>query len=121
MIRFIGNILIHLSTLEALAFVTLYHLNARWWKTEAGKYMMIWGVVVTMVLMLSSISLITGAGRAGATWFLILRTLTFAAVPIMLGWQLRLLYTLQKAGKENDDGDTSERYGRDPSRDPSGT
>jgi hypothetical protein len=98
---FIGNVLVHLTTLLAWAFIVLYHLSAPWWRTEAGKHVMAFMAALAAVLTLSSLRLATGAPAQTepVTWFTWLRVLVFASVPAVIGWRVAILWRAQYRGR----------------------
>jgi hypothetical protein len=89
--RLIGNALIVLSAIEALAFVAMYSVVARWWRSEVGRNIMALMGVIAAVLVLSTIRIIFGDN----SWFAWLRLGVFAGVPVVLARRLWLLWRVQ--------------------------
>lgn len=96
--QYVGNGLAVLTTLLAWLFVILYHVASPWWRSEAGRNLMSMMFVIAAVLSLSTVRIVAGAG-ADTGWFVWLRTLVFAAVPVVIGWRLWMLWRVQFRGR----------------------
>lgn len=96
--RYFGNGLAVLTTVLAWAFVALYHLSSPWWRSEAGRNLMSMMGVIGAVMTLSMVRIVAGAGL-DTGWFVWLRTLVFAAVPVVIGWRLWMLWRVQYQGR----------------------
>ncbi|HUM06377.1 MAG TPA: hypothetical protein VLT90_13010 [Terriglobales bacterium] len=83
----------------SLAFAILYGLTARWWKTQIGRHMMTWGVLVFVILSLSSVSAVFGPDYAARP---IVRLAVFFFLAGGLVNQLRILVTTQLRRKKDD-------------------
>jgi hypothetical protein len=94
MIRLVGNVLLGISTVEAITFCLLYHLSSTWWRTEAGRHLMAFTAVIAAVLSLVMVRIVIGADPP---WFAWLRVAVFGLVPWVLGWRLWLLWRAQIA------------------------
>ncbi|MBO3751519.1 hypothetical protein J5X84_36065 [Streptosporangiaceae bacterium NEAU-GS5] len=91
-LRWVGSLLIHLSMLPAVAFVVIYAVLVRWRQTRLGPF------VLALTSTLAAVLLLTSIGQFAfrmAPWFLILRLVVFAAVPVVLYWQLWILIRTQ--------------------------
>jgi hypothetical protein len=88
----IGTVLVLLSAALAWMFVAGYHLSARWWTSEAGRHLMTFTAVLAVVLTLWSVGALTATK---GTWWLVVRLVAFAGVPVSLGWRAWLLWRLQ--------------------------
>jgi hypothetical protein len=93
-IRVVGNVLLAASGLFATAFVVLYSVTARWWRSPMGRNVMSLMFVIGAVLDLSVIRIFV-PGSVDLLWFNILRLVVFAFVPVVLGWRLWLLIKVQ--------------------------
>lgn len=93
-----GNILVIVTAALSWVFVVQYHLMAPWWRTEIGRQMMTYSAVVAVLLTLSAVRIIGGAGL-DTTWFVLLRLVVFAGVPVAIGWRIAILWRAQRRGR----------------------
>lgn len=96
--QIVGNVLVIVSTLLALAIVVLYHLSSPWRRSEAGRHLMTFTAVIAVVLLLTAIRVVAGAGL-DTPWFQWVRTVVFVGVPIVLAWRLAILWRAQFRGR----------------------
>lgn len=99
LLRLLGTVGLHVSAIEASLFCLLYHLFAPWWRHERGRSIMAFVGTIAAVLDLSALrSFFVSASAAtpmGPMWLEGARLLVFLAVPVTLGWQLRMLWITQ--------------------------
>jgi hypothetical protein len=93
MTQLVGNALVVVTTVMAWAFCGLYHFSATWWRSDMGRNVMVYGLVVAAVLTLSVIRLVWDGGES--LWFAILRLIVFSGVPVAIGWRIAILLRLQ--------------------------
>jgi hypothetical protein len=91
-LRWIGSVEIHLATVPAVAFVVVYGVFVEWRRTPMGRHLMAFMSALAAVLLLSSVGQFA---FRGSLWFLLLRLVTFAAVPLVLYWRLAILIRTQ--------------------------
>jgi hypothetical protein len=91
----IGNALIVLTTILAWTFCILYHAMAPWWRSQMGRNVMTYGLVVAAVLSLSVVRVAFDA-VVETPWFSILRLVLFAGVPVAIGWRIAILLRVQR-------------------------
>lgn len=94
MIRFLGNLLLYTSALAAIGCALVYGLLAPWWRSEEGRHLFSFQVVVAAVLSLSVVRVLFDPDGSVA-WFAWLRLVVFALVPIVLAWRLWLIIRAQ--------------------------
>ncbi len=97
MIRLVGNILLVVSAVEAVAFVVLYWRWADWWQSETGRHLMAFEGALALVLTLTVVRVL--AGDSGP--FRLARLVVFALVPVLFGQRLWLLHKAQRRRKGN--------------------
>ncbi len=110
LLQIIGNILIVAAALECWAFVVLYQLTARWWESETGWYLQVSTFTFGLLLTLSAVRVVSNTA-ANAPWFVTLRLVVFAAIPIMFGWLIAVMLRAQLRDHRVHD----ERNGKEPS------
>lgn len=89
--RWIGNGLILWAALVGMVSVVV-HARVPWWRTQMGRHLMAYMLVVAAVLTLSSIRVV-----AGDSWgFALLRLVVFAGVPIVMSQRLWLQIKAQR-------------------------
>lgn len=93
MIQAIGTVLVVVSAVLAWAVCVLYHLSARWWRSEAGRHVMTFTAVLALVLSLWVVGALTPAAKG--QWWQIVRLVAFVGVPVSLGWRLWMVWRLQ--------------------------
>lgn len=91
----IGNALVILTTILAWAFCILYQILAPWWRSELGRNVMVYGLVVAAVLSLTTVRLLAGAA-VETPWFSVLRLIVFSGVPVAIGWRIVILLRIQR-------------------------
>jgi xanthosine utilization system XapX-like protein len=91
-VRLIGNVLVWISGIEALAFVVLYWITSPWWRTPAGRSIMGLLGVLAGILLLSMLRQVVGGDTL---WFAWLRVAVFACLPIEIARRTLLLIRLQ--------------------------
>jgi len=91
----IGNALVIITTALAWLFCVLYHFMAPWWRSEMGRNIMTYGLVVAVVLSLSVVRIVSDA-VVETPWFSVLRLITFAGVPVAIGWRIAILLRVQR-------------------------
>src|SRR5678815_3765573 len=97
-LRLLGTVGLHVSAIEASLFCLLYHLFAPWWRYERGRSIMAFVGTIAVLLDLSALRLFFVSASAipmGPMWLEGTRLLVFLAVPVTLGWQLRMLWITQ--------------------------
>jgi hypothetical protein len=90
----IGNALILVTTVLAWVFCILYHFLAPWWRSEMGRNVMVYGLVVAAVLSLSVVRFASDA-VVETPWFAVLRLAVFAGVPVVIAWRIAILIRVQ--------------------------
>ena len=75
------------SSILGAAFVVVYHLRTRWWKSAIGRHMMSFMAGLTAIIALALISNFYPEmpGRA------LLRILCWTLIPALFGWRLVIL------------------------------
>ena len=89
----IGTVLVLVSALLAWACVAAQLLLARWWQTPAGRHVMAFQGVLAVCLSLWALRLAIPDGE----WFVALRLVAFAGVPMVLGWRLAIIVKTWRA------------------------
>jgi hypothetical protein len=87
MFQLVGSVLIAVSAVIAVTVVLAHHLLARWWRTEAGRHAFTFEAVLALSLGLWAVRLLLPEGD----WFLLVRLVAFALVPVALAWRLRII------------------------------
>lgn len=98
MIQIVGNVLVAVTTVLAWAFVVLYAAWAPWRRSEMGRHVMTYSLVIAAVLSLSMARMIGGAGL-DTPWFALTRLIVFIGVPVSLGWRIAILWRAQRRGR----------------------
>jgi len=83
--RLVGNALLCASAVIASTSVIL-HLGVPWWRSEMGRHLLAYMLVMAAVLDLGVIKLIIG----DSVGFAALRTVVFALVPAVMAWRVWL-------------------------------
>ncbi len=86
-LRTIGTVEIVIAMALAWVVVLVHHFLAKWWTTPEGRHVFTFELVLAVVLGLWGLRLIIPEGD----WFLFLRVVAFALLPVVLVWRLRIL------------------------------
>ena len=62
------------------------HARAPWWRSEVGRHLMAYMVVIALVLTLALVRAVLG----DSDWFNGIRLVTFVLVPVVMTWRLSL-------------------------------
>jgi uncharacterized membrane protein len=89
----VGSVLVLVSALLAIACVAAQALLARWWETPGGRHVMAFQAVLAACLSLWALRLAVPDGE----WFVALRLVAFALVPVVLGWRLAIILRTWRA------------------------
>ncbi|MET8985814.1 hypothetical protein ABZW49_10235 [Nonomuraea wenchangensis] len=84
---FVGNLLLIVTALLALACVAAQALLARWWETSAGRHVMAFQGVLAAVLGLWALRVWFPDNDAIRT----ARSIAFLGVPVVIGWRLAII------------------------------
>ena len=95
--RLVGNALLSASAVIASVSVAL-HLRVPWWRSEMGRHLMAYMLVIAAVLDLGVIKLIIG----DSVGFAALRTATFALVPAVMAWRVWLQIKAQRENRSEE-------------------
>jgi cytochrome bd-type quinol oxidase subunit 2 len=96
----IGTILVIADFIASLAFCVTYHVLARWWKTEFGKSLMIYQILMTLTLGLAIPRIIFGISSSIFEWA---RLIVFAVLPIAVVWRMVIMIKAQRKASEHDE------------------
>jgi hypothetical protein len=88
-----GTVLVLVSALLAIACVVAQALLARWWETPGGRHVMAFQGVLAACLSLWALRLAVPDGE----WFVALRLVSFALVPVVLAWRLTIIIRTWRA------------------------
>jgi hypothetical protein len=106
-LRAIGTAAIVATMALAWVVVIVHHFLASWWKTPEGRHVFTFELVLAVVLGLWGLRLIIPEGD----WFLFIRVVAFALLPVVLVWRLRILIAnhrrARKARLEAENGQPS--------------
>ena len=100
-LRAVGNVAIFWSATVGMASVFV-HSRVAWWRTEMGRHLMAYMLVVGTVLLLSSIRIAVG----DAPWFGFLRFIVFLFVPVVMTQRLWLQLKAQRQLKRDRERET---------------
>lgn len=89
----IGNVLLIVTALLALACVASQALLARWWETPGGRHVMAFQSVLAAVLCLWALRVWV----PDSPFVLLLRFAAFACLPLVLGWRLAIILRTWRA------------------------
>ncbi|MEV4287339.1 hypothetical protein AB0K40_17685 [Nonomuraea bangladeshensis] len=95
----IGSALIGLTAVLAIAAVVVHQLLARWWETEAGRHAFTFELALALSLTLWAVRLAVPEGD----WFLAVRLIAFALVPIALAWRIRIIVQIWRRNRRRKD------------------
>ena len=95
MIQTIGTIGLAVGAVAATAFVVLYHLAARWWKSEEGWHLMSFTAALAAVFDWLVVRTLTVDPRPMSIGTGLIRASIYCTVAALLVWRLWLLYRLQ--------------------------
>jgi hypothetical protein len=87
----VGSVLIILAAAIGTASVVV-HARVPWWRSQMGRHLMAYMLVIALVLDLSVVRLIVG----DSWWFALLRLLVFTGIPLVLAWRLWLQIKAQR-------------------------
>ncbi|PRX95559.1 putative phage holin [Allonocardiopsis opalescens] len=87
MLHLAGDLLVHTTTVLALACVIWHGLTARWWESEAGRHVMSFMASLAAVLVWVSIRNLIGEFPG----YEVIRLILFATVPAVFAHRLYLL------------------------------
>lgn len=99
-LRTIGSVLIGLTAVLAVAAVVLHHLLADWRRTEAGRHAFTFEVALGLSLALWTLRLVVPEGD----WFLFVRLVAFALVPVALAWRIRIIVQVWRRNRQKGKG-----------------
>lgn len=102
----IGDVLLLFSAVAMLAFAALYHRRAQWEQTSAGRHLMMFSVVFSLVLLFGAGTVVLGHEYAGKPF---VRTVVYAALLWATLDRIALLIRVQRPRGKTDD--------REPERD----
>lgn len=92
----VGNVLVLVAAAIATASVVVHAtVTPPWWSSAIGRHLMAYMAAMAAVLLMSSARIIAGA-TLDAPWYVILRTVVFAAVPLAMGWRLWIQMQLHR-------------------------
>lgn len=94
----IGNGLLIITFLLALAYAVVYHFTSRWWESEFGRSLMSLKIAIAAVTGLAVPRILWGLNSPAYT---LLRLVVFIAVPVALAWRLVVLIKLQRKGDDS--------------------
>ncbi|TDD97656.1 putative phage holin [Actinomadura rubrisoli] len=95
MIQLLGTIGLVAGAVAATAFVGLYHLSARWWRSEEGIHLMAFTGALAVVFDWQSVRALIVGMRQVSLGVEITRAAIYCTVAALLVWRLWLLYRLQ--------------------------
>lgn len=97
MLQAISSVLLGLCAVPAVLSVGVYSLTP-WWKSQWGRHVMSYMVVVAVILLLSSLSAVITPMHARThhfdnmpTWFLVAYFAAYACLPVVLWWRFVLI------------------------------
>lgn len=89
----------------SLAFCVAYHLTAKWWEHPIGVSLMIYQVVMTAFMALTAWRWIVWPDGDPSPAFEVVRTVSFAALPVVLLWRTAVLIRVQRREGRRSYGD----------------
>lgn len=95
MIHTLGTAALMVGGAASTAFVVLYHLSARWWRSEEGWHLMGFTGALALILDFVTWRTLTTAPRVAGLGIEIARLAIFALVAALLVWRLWMLYRIQ--------------------------
>lgn len=95
-----GTVLIVVSAVLAVAAVVLHQLLADWRKTEAGRHAFTFEAALALSLSLWVLRLAVPEGD----WFLLVRLVAFALVPVVLAWRIRIIVLIWRRNRRERGG-----------------
>lgn len=98
--RLCGNIVLCASAFFATLGVVVY-VRVPWWRSPMGRHLMIKMAVLALILDLGVIRLMFGE----APWFLLLRLVVYALLPLVLAQRVWLLWQAQRTPAHPDADD----------------
>ena len=101
----LGNILVFVSTILAVACVIAYQVKTRgaWNRSDVGRHLMSFMVSMAAVLILSAIRtiIVYGFKNDEPDWFYDLRIFVFASLPVVLARQLYIILTADRRDRDS--------------------
>lgn len=91
----LGTIGLVAGAAAATAFVVLYHLSARWWRSEEGIHLMAFTGALAVVFDWIAMRTFLANPRPVSLGVEITRAVIYCTVAALLVWRLWLLYRLQ--------------------------
>lgn len=91
-IRLIGTIFIIASTIMANLFVVVYQIVSPWRRSEMGRHIMNFGLVLAVILDTWALGLVFGPRQEWYNW---VRLIAFAGLPYVLFRQVWMLLKIQ--------------------------
>lgn len=95
MIQLIGTIGLVACAVASSGFVVLYHLSARWWRTEEGWHLMTFTGALAVVFDWVTFRTLAVDPRPVGPAVGIVRAAIFIIIAVLLAWRVWLLYRRQ--------------------------
>jgi FlaA1/EpsC-like NDP-sugar epimerase len=98
--QLVGNTLLVVTTLLAIACVVYYHVSSggTWRFTEVGRHLQAFMGSCALVLTLSVLRVFGGASLA-TPWFAAVRTVALSTVTVAFGWRLSIMIRANRRGR----------------------
>lgn len=93
-VRAIGGVLLILTVILANAFCVIYHIVAKWWKSEVGRHIMQSSAAMSILVDLWLVGFFFGGRNMP---FRIAMTIAFAGIPVMFARQIWILLKIQRS------------------------
>ncbi|MGI5169872.1 putative phage holin [Spirillospora sp. CA-253888] len=91
----IGTVGLVVGAVAATLFCALYHLSARWWRSEEGWHLMSFTGAMALVFNFVAIRTLAVPPRPVSLGLGITRAVIYCTVAALLLWRLWLLYRVQ--------------------------
>jgi hypothetical protein len=98
--QYVSTIETTATFLASLAFVIIYSITARWWRSALGRNLVAFDSALALTLLPSMVHHFFGVNtvnNAGFAWFTLI---AFGFVPIVIVWRTAILIRLQLKGND---------------------